>query len=485
MKKSLLLLLSIGLLAINGFAEQVKPTDDLQSAIDNNTDGIIELEAGEYVGGFVINGKTGLTISGVGDETIIKAPSAALPTDHQIGTNLALIAITNSSEIQIQNMKVDGNNTGTINVMGTGGLSGIGVQNSTGVTIDSLTVFNIRDESETMYGMQRGRAIVAYAQASDSTPNYLTIKNCNVYDFQKNGIDVRGAWDVTIKDNTITGPGDSTHIAANAIVVYDMNATDKIVKANITGNAISEFGYDYRNEWDNAASGILAYSDNKDCEMIISGNLITNANTGIHTDGKMTDVSIENNTITSKNEIGNWGIWCESLDANIAENLVENQSDNGIYVGYSGTIRDNKVYNCGTPIETQYAVVVSNNETVKPTPTPAPVETPIIQNVDTTAPVIEAVAVRNIRKNRYRVVYTVSDESTTSEYVSILNTVKKGQLKSKNTFYEKQNRVTEYSAAGKKFVVFKVVKKKDVKYKACVTSLDATGNLSNKKCVRF
>ena len=46
-------------------------------------------------------------------------------------------------------------------------------------------------------------------------------------------------------------------------------------KANITGNAISEFGYNYPNEWDNAASGILAYSDNKDCEMIISGNLIT------------------------------------------------------------------------------------------------------------------------------------------------------------------------------------------------------------------
>ena len=34
-------------------------------------------------------------------------------------------------------------------------------------------------------------------------------------------------------------------------------------KANITGNAISEFGYNYPNEWDNAASGILAYSDNK------------------------------------------------------------------------------------------------------------------------------------------------------------------------------------------------------------------------------
>ena len=97
----------------------------------------------------------------------------------------ALISVSNSSNITIENLKVDGADRGN-DVAGGNDFVGIAVANSTG-TIDHVDVSGIRDAlvGGELSGNQRGNAIVISNMVG--SPQAFTVSNSSVENYQKTG----------------------------------------------------------------------------------------------------------------------------------------------------------------------------------------------------------------------------------------------------------------------------------------------------------
>jgi parallel beta-helix repeat protein len=213
--------------------------------------------------------------------TIVESPTT-LSLDNSFvfgGTHQSVIAVRSDSAVTIRDLTVDGAGQGAQVVPGND-FHGIGIHNSD-VTIDTVTVTGVRDA--TLTGIQRGRAIFA---GNDSGLHTVSVQDSIVNDYQKNGIDLRGAGlTVDVDGNTITGSGPTGTIAQNGIVVLGGAA------GSVTGNTVED--HDYTGP--DTATGILLFSSGL---VTVSGNFLNNNETGLAATGSSTAAKVEANDLT-------------------------------------------------------------------------------------------------------------------------------------------------------------------------------------------
>jgi Ca2+-binding RTX toxin-like protein len=242
-----------------------------------------------------INGFTNLTILGMGDGSLIEMPVAhGVNVAGAGGLNTeAVIAVVNSTNVVIRDIKIDAKGYGA--TIGGNEYSAIYVADAS-VAVDSVTVTGVHNPlvNDHVPGNQQGRAI--YVRNTDAEhPHTVVITNNTVTDYQKNGIDVRGAGLVaTISGNTIVGDGlipGAGAMAQNGIVLgFGASGT-------VTGNTISELG---NQRADGSASGILIYQADDGVNVTdntITGPAGTNTTHGVAVVGDTDNVLVTGNTL--------------------------------------------------------------------------------------------------------------------------------------------------------------------------------------------
>ncbi len=192
--------------------------ETIQRAINAASAGdTVNVQDGTYVEQLDIT--KDLTIDGQSRTgVIVKAPATlGLGNSFTYGqVRQPVVGIRSNSTVTLQDLTVDGDGRGGAVVSGNDFL-GIGVHNSN-ATIDNVTVTGVRDS--TLNGIQRGRAI--FVGNNSGLPRSIEVSNSSILDYQKNGIDVRGAnITVDINNNQITGAGATPLIAQNGIVLLD------------------------------------------------------------------------------------------------------------------------------------------------------------------------------------------------------------------------------------------------------------------------
>jgi hypothetical protein len=283
----------------------------IQTAINSAANGdTIFIENGTYREQISIAGRTGLILQGQSDTgVIIKTPVALLAqnaTDATTGRlQDALIAVSASSNITIENLKVDGADRGN-DVAGGNDFVGIAVANSTG-TIHDVDVSGIRDAlvGGEVSGNQRGNAIVI--SNTVGSPHSFTVSDSSIENYQKTAIIARNTT-VTLTNNDIDGGGPHSGIAQNGIQLSSGST------GSVTGNHIEGLGYTGNNSvvglfvFDShgtvtvsgntfdgtTANDIFAYVSSSS-GVTVSGNTINNSDQGV----------IDTGTITTPNDIAN------------------------------------------------------------------------------------------------------------------------------------------------------------------------------------
>ncbi|HIZ16835.1 MAG TPA: right-handed parallel beta-helix repeat-containing protein [Firmicutes bacterium] len=120
----------------------------------------------------------------------------------------------------------------------------------------------------------------------------VTITNCDIFDFQKQAIDLNTTGKVIIKDNVITGIDDNSVIAQNGIVIR--TGSD----ITITGNTIEALRYTADNEWTDCSYAIILMGD---ASAEITANTIQGVDNGIDVE-ETASASIENNIINADHD---------------------------------------------------------------------------------------------------------------------------------------------------------------------------------------
>src|SRR4051812_22640662 len=268
----------------------------IQAAINSANPGdTIFIQNGTYAEQISITGKTGLTIQGQSEAgVIITAPASILQNTSDATTGRlqdALIAVSNSTNITIENLKVDGADRGNTIAGGGGGndFVGIAVANSTG-TIDHVDVSGIRDPlgvGGELSGVQHGNAIVI--SNTVGSPLAFTVSNSSVENYQKTAIIARNTV-VTLINNDIDGGGPHNIIAQNGIQLSSGST------GTVTGNHISGIGFTPNT---NEVVGVLVFDSHG--SLNISGNTFN----GTHQNDAFTYLQDSTGVTVSGNTINN------------------------------------------------------------------------------------------------------------------------------------------------------------------------------------
>ena len=235
----------------------VNTFDTIQEAIDAASDGdTVFIKDGVYVEQITVQGFTNLTIVGESEDgVIIQAPDTLDVSVTISGSSKAAVILVSESEnVSISNLTVDGDDATT---------SGNEVEGvlmvDTSATVSGITVTGVG------YGSQIGVGIYGYNL--DGTARTITVEDCTVNDFSKNGMTFKGdGLTANVLDNEITGDGLTDGLAQNGIQ-FSSEAT-----GSVTGNDISgiEWLYDGNGTaW--VSCGILLY----DQGVTVQGNTVT------------------------------------------------------------------------------------------------------------------------------------------------------------------------------------------------------------------
>jgi hypothetical protein len=299
------------------FAPQSDET--IQNAVDVADPGnIVNIEDGTYVEQVEVD--KNLTLRGQSQAgAIIQAPAAlTLVNSFSYGglTRQSVVAITGGT-VTVEDLTVDGAGAGGTVVPGND-FHGIGIHNAN-ANIDSVTVTGVRDNP--LNGIQRGRAIFA---GNDTGTHTVTVTGSTVQDYQKNGVDLRGAGlSGVITNNTITGAGPTGLIAQNGIVILG-GAT-----ANISGNTITDHEYTGVGA---SSTGILLFTAG--AGTTVSNNLnIDDNQIGIAVDSSTLQAIITGNEITGSSEAG---IRVNGGSAKLQGNTVRGSDGNQVGIKVMG-----------------------------------------------------------------------------------------------------------------------------------------------------
>ena len=295
----------------------------IQNAVGNASSGdTINVSAGTYDEQVIID--KSLTIQGTGDTTIIKPSSATILSQVFTGLfwyggtkNVAGIIVANvpdGSNVTIKNLKVNESDI-TTKPTGSDYLTGI-FYRETGGTIDNVNITG----GGAWSGTDRGYGIFL---SSASNTVVIEVKNSEIDNYDKNGIEVMGSQlTAYIHNNIITGRGSISDEVQNGINV----GRDAIGIVNY--NTISNLAYQPASS---LSAGILFYHyiTPTGKTAITTGNIVTNCQIGIIF--KNANSSAQNNII-SGGTVGLDGIFSQPnyagvYTASFVNNTISNMTN--------------------------------------------------------------------------------------------------------------------------------------------------------------
>jgi parallel beta-helix repeat protein len=328
----------------------------IQDAVNAATNGAtIRVCAGLYKEQVTIS--KSLTING--DNGAIVMPTGVVTNSTSLASGnpiAAVILVTNSTEVDLSGLIVDGANNGLTGCAPN--LIGIYYRNASG-TVQNNTVRNMK-LSTALNGCQSGLGI--FVQSGFGTSK-VTIDTNSVHDFQKNGItgnEVGTA--VTIKNNVVTGLGPTTGAAQNGIqIAFGATGT---VDSNVSANHVWSPCVDVNCAA--AALDVLILSDRVEVTHNTAGRsqggILVQANNAKVHDNTVFDSlifdgidligngnSADNNTVTKSDESG---IFVQGNNNRVTGNTIQ-EAPIGVwkFTGSVGTVIDGNHF-INTPITT-------------------------------------------------------------------------------------------------------------------------------------
>lgn len=256
----------------------------IQAAVNAAASGdTIVIAPGTYVEQVDIDGKSDLTLVGLGEVNLVAPADVTQNATSSFGESVnALIAVENGTNVTISNINIDGGGRGNTIDGANADYVGVIYRNASGGLTD-VDITGIRDPYETgttpggypiVSGLQRGTSIVV----DNDTLLSFSMTGGSVTDFQKTAVFFSFA-DLNVTGVTITGGGDQTINAQNGIQVQDSTGT-------ISGNTITQIGYAGPAF---AYSGLILGFDNTGLDIL--NNIITGTN-GINADSKLVGIYI-------------------------------------------------------------------------------------------------------------------------------------------------------------------------------------------------
>ncbi len=322
------------------------PPASIQTVINSAAPGdTVQLSNGTYIEEILIT--TNLTLSGNGiGLSIIQCPTTPNPLSNTFvftptgATYHPFVMVEGASNVIIQNLTVDGNSQAS-NFLSYR-FDGIGYHNAGG-TVQNVRATNVQDQSPggvTQHGFAIAGAI------DDSNPHTINVLNSTVDDFQKAGIDMRGATLTAIlTGNTITGETPPSTANANGIVVQ-FGALATISSNIVTHLRSTALGNDSVGILLSGAAGgssitnnssndsdLGIYAVNTTGAITISNNTINdNLDVGIYIQDSVGTSTLQNNILTDN---VNFNMYLVNTTTNASFVLGQNQfigSQNGLTV---------------------------------------------------------------------------------------------------------------------------------------------------------
>ncbi len=301
----------------DGTADDVQ----IQAAIDGlpAAGGMVQLLEGTYSYTVLMTLDDNVSINGQGKSTVLLA-----------GSPVSCFRATNKSNINISNLKIDGNSFD--------GLWGIDLQNTSNVDISNVDSFELNDHHVRVYG----------ASASN-----VTISNCYMRESNDEIISISGtASMITVANNMFAGAANS------GLLIYGGANNIKVI-----GNTISDMGI----------AGIRSQIMH---DILIEGNTIYDNLKGI-TSTSLTGGHSDNVTVVGNNlfDNTNYGLSMEADNARewiiIGNNIYNNDKEGCNIRGTYGVFDGNVVVNNsqGSPgalggidvVNAQYWTITNNN----------------------------------------------------------------------------------------------------------------------------
>ena len=245
----------------------------IQAAIDAAANGdTIVIADGTYTEQLSVNGRANLTIraENAGGVTVLSPDVLAHNGDssHYGGLDVrAVIAVNDSTNINIQGLIVDGSFSGDTTPGSNGDeISGIGYFRSSGSVVNTVIENIGNDPLGPLFGLQHGSGL--FIDGDGGAPGLaVSVTGSTIRDFQKTGALIFGV-DLSFLDNTIIGIGATGLTAQNGLQIGNAQGV-------IDGNSISGLGYTGGTY---SSSGIIAYEPTG--PLAITNNDITGTGAG-------------------------------------------------------------------------------------------------------------------------------------------------------------------------------------------------------------
>lgn len=278
----------------------------IQAAVNAAEDGdVIDIPAGTYNENLKV--EKDITLKGAGEATVIKFVAEDREAqDYFSGKAYPVVYATGN--LTMEDLTVAGP---------TDQHHGIdGILAKADLTMRNVTVKDIRCTADggDVCGVNYGKGVIVDGDGD------VVIENCNIENFQKNGIDIETSGEALIKDNVIKGIDDNSIIAQNGIVLR--GGTD----ATVEGNEISNLRYTADNEWSDGSYAVLAYDD---VTLSMTKNIIKDVDNGIVLDGNAE--AVINNNVIDTDHYGLVTYSTKTVDA--ADNYWSGDVADKVYAG--------------------------------------------------------------------------------------------------------------------------------------------------------